>query len=419
MFRHRVPEVNWGLACVGVLLGLIVLEATLQYRGRVRTDVQVPDVVIDERVGYRPNSNLPGHDSRGWLNASALERADIVVLGDSLVYGSAWPQAVGVGLHRTVYQMAAYGYGPPQYALLADEFLTLRPQVVIATYDFGDDLYDPYEFVYKRGAFKRSSADAKLNEWFAAPDGKSQAALRRAEAIDPGLIRRKYLDCRNPIEPPDPRLQAVRDVLESPPLLPLMEAGNPPHVFTFLADHSVLLDAFRQWIYATKKPREKAEVAWPDLCPRYRDQLLTTLFNPGYRKLVLDYSDPRIVEGERIALRSYRYLAERCKASQCKFYVVVIPTKETAFRHQAEPSMKQQPYMIDLWNAEEEARRRAQTYFTQENIMTIDALPALQKLVMSGVNPYANDADGHPALAGYDAIARTVVARLERDGLAK
>src|SRR5215831_3418344 len=103
------------LVCLGTLIGLLLLEGALQLRARFGTPFPstAPEVVPDERLGFRPNPNFPGHDSRGWSNSSPLERADIVVIGDSLVYFAAWPQQVGACLHRTVYQIAAGGYGPP------------------------------------------------------------------------------------------------------------------------------------------------------------------------------------------------------------------------------------------------------------------------------------------------------------------
>ena len=147
-----------GLVCLGALILFLLLEGALELRSRLSAEV-----VPDERLGYRPNPNFRGHDSRGWRNSSLLERADIVVIGDSHVYGSAWPQWVGARLHRTVYQMGANGYGPAQYALLLDEVLAFEPQVIIATYDYGDDIYDSYRFVYRIGNFKRSTLDTGLD----------------------------------------------------------------------------------------------------------------------------------------------------------------------------------------------------------------------------------------------------------------
>ena len=70
-------------------------------------------------------------------------------------------------LHRTVYQMGIGGYGPAQYALLLDEALAFEPQVIIATYDYADDIYDSYRFVYRIGDFKRSALDTVFDSSFA------------------------------------------------------------------------------------------------------------------------------------------------------------------------------------------------------------------------------------------------------------
>ena len=409
-----------GLVCLSTLIGLLLLEGALELQDRFVTPSTVPLVIPDERLGSRPNPSFPGHDSRGWRNSSALTRADIVVLGDSLVYGAAWPQWVGTRLHRTVYQMAAAGgYAPPQYALLLDEALAFDPKVIIATFDYADDIYESYKFVYRIGDFKRSTLNTSLDASFALTDVKSQQALTQAETIDPEFLRRRYLDCREPIEVPDPRLQVVHDVLASAPLAPLRNEGMWQRAMAFLSSHSALIKVAKKRLFPTAEAHPNAEDVWPKLCPRYRDQELTTLFNPGLRTLVLDDTDPRIAEGERIALLAFRYIAERCKQPDCSFYVIMVPTKETAFHARVESSLGHQPYMVDQWNAEGRARTNASAFFAREHIATIDTLPFLEALIASGVNPYREDADGHPVQAGYDVIARAVVERLERDGIGR
>jgi hypothetical protein len=313
--------------------------------------------------------------------------------------------------------MGIHGYGPAHFALLLDEALTFEPKVIIAAYDFGDDIYDSYRFVYRIGKFKRSILDAVPDSSFALTNAKSQQAITQAESIDPEFLRRKYLNCKNPVEVPDPRLQVVHDILASPPLAPLSEEGTLPRVTAFLTDRSALMKILRKRFFPAAQAHPHAEDIWPKLCLRYRDQALTTLFSPAYRMLALDDTDPRIVEGERIALLAYRVMAQRCRQPQCSFYVLMIPTLETAFRAQAESSLGRQSYMVDLWNAEGRARANASAFFAREHIATIDALPLLEKLIASDVNPYPEDGDIHPVEIGYDAFARAVVEQLERDGI--
>jgi hypothetical protein len=135
--------------------------------------------------------------------------------------------------------------------------------------------------------------------------------------------------------------------------------------------------------------------------------------------LVLDDTDPRIVEGERIAFLAYRLMAQRCRQPQCFFYVTMIPTKETAFRARAESSLGRQSYMVDLWNAEGRAHAKASAFFAREHIAMIDTLPYFEAVIASGINPYPEDADIHPVEAGYDSIVRAVAERLEHDGVGR
>ena len=410
-----------GFLCLGVLILFLVLEGALELRSRLSAVPQVvvvPQIIPDERLGHRPNPNFRGHDSRGWRNnSSPLERADIVVIGDSHVYRSAWPQRIGRALHRTVYQMGANGYGPAQYALLLDEALAFEPQIIIATYDFSDDIYDSYRFVHRIGDFKRSALDTVFDSSFALTNLKSQQALKQAETMDSELLPRQSFDCRKPAQVSAPRLQVQRDGSGSPLITPLGDEGILQRVGAFLTRHSEVIQVVRNRLFTTVAARQNVENVGLKLCPRYRDQKITSQLNPGYRLSVLDDTDPRIVEGERIAFLAYRLIAQRCRQPHCSFYVMMIPTKETAFRKRVESSLRDQSYMVDLWNAEGRARANASAFFAREHIAMIDTLPFLEELIASDVNPYPEDTDIHPVEVGYDAFARAAVERLARDGM--
>jgi len=64
--------------------------------------------------------------------------------------------------------------------------------------------------------------------------------------------------------------------------------------------------------------------------------------------------------------------------------------------------------MVELWEAEHRWRTKIITELGHEGIHVIDPLPALQAMLESGVNPYPDDADGHPLAEGYKAIAESV-----------
>jgi len=116
---------------------------------------RVPDQVYD--LSYidepSPARSYPGHpashppvkmtlttDTRGFRNAAALERADIVVLGDSFAEGClvsdehAWPVRLAALREETVYNLGMSGGDPAQYRnTLRGIGRGLSPRVVIAT----------------------------------------------------------------------------------------------------------------------------------------------------------------------------------------------------------------------------------------------------------------------------------------------
>jgi lysophospholipase L1-like esterase len=144
---------------------------------------------------------------------------------------------------------------------------------------------------------------------------------------------------------------------------------------------------------------------------------MSTVFNPGYRLIPLDRTDPRVAEGERISWLAYESLAERSRRAGIRFYVAVIPTKETAFRARAEAAYDHEPYLRDMWDAEADVRSRALAFFDQHGVEVIDTTPALQAAIASGVQAYLETNEGHPIKAGYEAIATAIAERLHKDGV--
>ncbi len=462
---------RYALIVIGIVLGLGSVEVALRLFFALLLDphtralaqaVNVPDIdreVPDARLGYRLNPLFPGYDARGWRNASALKRADVVALGDSQTFGlnvsteAAWPQRLGDMVHRTVYQMAVPGYGPGQFLLLFDEAAALRPKVIIAAFYMGD-APRAYQLAYHSGIstgaapfpFKNTAHDPFLDS-FVSADPKIRESIQRAETIDPNFLRSNYLDCNVPRPIPDPRLQLVHDILTAPPLPPLVDKTAARESSGRITSNSFVRQSSRlyrltrnavsrEWhlresfllyrvtgnaasrVWHRVVPSSAAPDYGPPFCVHYHDPQMRTVFTPAYRLITLDRTDPRIVEGERISLLAYQALAERSRRAGIRFYVALIPTKETAFRARAEAAYHREPYLRDLWSAEAGARSRALAFCNRHGIGVIDTLPALEAAIVSGVNPYREDYESHPISLGYDAIAHAMAERLQRDGFA-
>jgi len=371
------------------------------------------------------NPAYAGHDARGWRNQTQIERADIVVFGDSQTYGlnvpggAAWPQRVGTLLSESVVQMAAPGYAPAHYAPLLDEALSYHPKAILAAYYLGNDLYGTYALAYKKGDYTRSAEDAVLDA-LVSTDARTLKQLTQAEMIDPDLRRAaSYLDCTRLNSSPEPRLRITHDTLEAQRLDSGVADGVPDQLERVLLQHSALMAATRRgllWL----APRIGYKGPIPGYrsfrCIRYHDNELATVFTPAYRLVALDDTDPRIMEGERISLLVLQHLHERCRAAGCRLYVVIIPTKETAYRKRVQKSLGAEPYLVSLWQAEAQVRKHASQFCNRLGIFTVDTLPALEAAISSGTNPYPQDEDGHPVEAGHNAIAEVIARTLERDG---
>lgn len=361
----------------------------------------------DDVLGNRPNPGYPGHDARGWRNSVALETAEIVALGDSQTYGlnvlpeEAWPQQLAGTLGRSVYQIAFGGFGPVHYRALISDALALRPKTVLAAYYFGNDLFDSYAQVYARAIGKPLRTS----------DPEVRREIETADRIDPDFLRVRYLDCQSIRYVPDDRLQQPVNVMALPPLAPLEQKST-----AWSRADGWLRGTFR--IYELLRGLTEKDYGRP-ICLHYEDGRFRTVFSPAYRLIALSPTDPRIVEGEKQALRALEEVRDRARAAQASFHVVMIPTKELVFRYLVAPTLADSPYLAEHWRSEMKARDAAQAFFSEKGISAIDTLPALQKQVASGINPYRTgrglareDADGHPSASGYRAISAAVAERL-------
>jgi hypothetical protein len=122
---------------------------SVRHSGRLQSDV--------ERAwglpASRPDRITITYDRRGYRNATELDRADIVLIGDSYVEGGfvSDDQVVSThleaGLARPVANLGVAGYGTSQELIvLKRDAMPLQPRVVIWFFFEGNDLYNDYLF---------------------------------------------------------------------------------------------------------------------------------------------------------------------------------------------------------------------------------------------------------------------------------
>jgi hypothetical protein len=136
-----------------------------------------------------------------------------------------------------------------------------------------------------------------------------------------------------------------------------------------------------------------------------------TVFTPEYRLTVLNLDDARIAEGHRIALKAINEMNNLAKIYHKRFMVVLIPTKEFVFRNYAKNISSNYYKLVEneskMWQMTEE-------YFRQQNIEYFDAGLALEASLIYGIQPYQISTDGHPNKDGHSAIARFLLAHIQK-----
>jgi hypothetical protein len=359
-------------AAVSVLLAVVACETVLQLTCRLvpridRTVFPPSQTVPDARLRFRPNPRYLGHDARGYRNPDALERAEIVAMGDSQTYGagvdgsSAWPRALSRLDGRAVYSMAGPGFGPGHSLLLLDDTLAMSPKVVIEAFYAGNDLFDAFFLAYH------------------------QRSLSELQSTDPERVRAiEKAEQEEKLEQKAIRILGAKPDEDRPPGISLRG---------FLGEHCALYGILR----ALRRGESRREVAtdWASLKAQAMGRAeffdvveaggATKILTPAYRLSVLDADDPRVAEGLRISLECLARMSERLRARGVEFIVLFLPTAELVFEPAASQAGAPLPdAYVRLLACEKAMWRTTREFLAARSIRFVDAAPALQEALKRG-----------------------------------
>jgi GDSL-like Lipase/Acylhydrolase family len=400
---------------------LVLLEIGLQIAARLSSSVDavasVQPRAPEGRARWMPSPKHPEHDAKGFRNPRVPESVPIVALGDSHTYGwgvkpdEAWPRQLERLAGQDVYSLAWGGFGPVHLLFLFDEALALKPRLIIVAFYSGNDLYDSYNFVYNEGQLAEllKSGDATLVEKLERleNDSANQQRLARMQAAtgDFHMLMRGY---RRPATTHQ-RSMIRAYVLDHLKLWGVLRAAR--RVWTQQGrGHTVPRDYLNHepaWPVIREQARKNPEFYWT-----FDNGRLRTVFSVAYRLYGVDLDDPRIAEGQRIAMEALRRMDERARAAGARFLVMLWPTKELAFKELASHARDLPDEYMRLVANEELVWRQTREFLDRHSIEHFDVLPAIRQSLEAGVQVYSTSPDSHMNSQGQRVISEAALAQI-------
>ncbi|PKN08275.1 MAG: hypothetical protein CVU73_07400 [Deltaproteobacteria bacterium HGW-Deltaproteobacteria-8] len=111
----------------------------------------IPRSLHDPVMLLRGNPDHPEHDALGMRNPEVPAQAELIILGDSQVYGSCvsadqcWPRRLEAESGAVVYNAGVEGWGSVQYAVGLEELLSLAPRRVVVCLHTGNDIAEAFQ----------------------------------------------------------------------------------------------------------------------------------------------------------------------------------------------------------------------------------------------------------------------------------
>jgi hypothetical protein len=287
--------------------------------------------------------------------------------------------------------MGIPGWGPVQYREILEDALAHKPNLVIVGFYFGNDLFDAYQMTHEwdsspvsREQHLKGSGSAESQR---PTDEFAPSASLIADAGRPVMSLRAKL------------FQHVRlhglvraawyEITQS-------ELGFWPYTTSFRDDYWEQLKKI-----ASNHPDDMIVVEGSD-APR-------SILTPRMRYAGVDPRDTRIQQGIALTIRRFEEMNERCERANCKFIVVLLPTKERVY-YPAAHSHRENTQLTKLNEAELRVTKQLLDVFKEDGIESIDPTNCLLGCLSppGGMNPYFESMNAHFSAAGHKAIASAV-----------
>jgi hypothetical protein len=141
----------------------------------------------------------------------------------------------------------------------------------------------------------------------------------------------------------------------------------------------------------------------------YDDGHVKSIFTINYRLRNMNLNDRRVSQGLKFSLEAFSLMSKKARAANVIFMVMIIPTKELAFKEIVYNSKNKMPQEFDkLIENEELIIDKIKEHCKKEAIIVIDSTSRLRDYLRRGIQPYKVSIDGHPNVFGQRVLAEVV-----------
>lgn len=336
-------------------------------------DYLLPVTMADSELGHRIAPNTGGHDPWGFRNKAVPAKAKIVLLGDSMIYGTAStyessiPSLLRKELGVEVYGMALGGYGAPHYSMLLDRALSLSPDTVVVGLSFGNNFMHAFNFVYD-------------------PDHTKFASMRQARFTGADTFKPVAIDVI-----PKFGVKAARD---------------------WLAGHSVLYRALTTRLLNLNAFRVREQQKSGDTILSIVDKNGAVVTGIPLRAASnVDPGDPRIQEGVRISLALIEEMKKKCETRGVKFAILLLPTRFSTFRSELTSQPQYPPGARKAVEDEVAMFETLHAALRRMGVWTIDVRKPLEEAAKQQERIYPIN-DGHLTAVGNGVVASYMAGEL-------
>ena len=316
----------------------------------------IPRNIHDPAFLMRGNPDHPEHDALGMRNHEVPPRAELVVIGDSQVYGACvraeqcWPFRLQAETGQAVYNAGVEGWGSVQYALALEELLSLSPRRVIVSLYTGNDIAEAFQCA------RASAAPLAKSFWNPAWAGLPLADLSSKDRAERAVAR----------------LTAERPDLGHAEILAELAERNEPDVA------ACVVEASRFYL------------------------------SENFRHAVQDLDHPAIAAGLMITRKVLGHLRDLSLNYGFSLGIMLIPTREflvSTRLHEAE--MRDHHALERLGLAEATMLGELRSACADLDLPCFDLSSYLRHFVGGRIYPQ-DSRDGHPNAKGCELIARYV-----------